>query len=417
MALALKPGTEWRTVYGRARAVAPEAFGDNRLPNYWGGRWRWEGVPEVATSPIDGSVITGPLRLDVDSAQRAVRDGFHEHRTWSVAPLTERKARVSAAVDDLSEHRDLLALLLVWEIGKTWASACAEVDRCIDGVRWYIGEVDGMLDGRTPLRGPVGNIAGWSHPMSVLMHAMLVQALAGTAAIAKVPADGGVNCLTLATALAGRHGLPFTLLSGSDSELSSVLANSKVIGKQHVLERKGLSCLGISESSDRGSLPGRIRKSFEDGKAHSRYVVRRSMFDEFLAAYLPVVRGLTFGHPLAVESPEDPLPVLGFGSLINDRKVKELQDAVDDAVGGGVPLHRGQLADGKFVPGQDTSAYFAPVSILEPPASSPLYHTEPGGPVDSIVLVDTEAELLAEMNVGNSVLAPSLIHAVTYGPA
>ena len=202
MSLALKPGTEWQTVYGRAQAVAPDAFGDDRLLNYWGGRWRLEGTPEAATSPLDGSEITGPPRLDAATAQFAVRESFYQHRTWSIAPLAERKARVSAAVDDLAAHRDLLALLLIWEIGKTWASACADVDRCVDGVRWYLEEIDRMLVDRAPLRGPVSNIASWNNPMSGLMHGMLVQTLAGNAAIAKAPTDGGVNCLTLATAVA-----------------------------------------------------------------------------------------------------------------------------------------------------------------------------------------------------------------------
>lgn len=91
--------------------------------------------------------------------------------------MTERKARISATLDALTEHRELLALLLVWEIGKPWKLAQADVDRAIDGVRWYVSEIDRMLADRTPLPGPVSNIASWNYPMSVLIHAMLVQAL------------------------------------------------------------------------------------------------------------------------------------------------------------------------------------------------------------------------------------------------
>lgn len=89
------------------------------------------------------------------------------------------------------------------------------MDRAIDGVRWYVDNIDAMLEGRTPLPGPVSNIASWNYPMSVLVHAMLVQALAGNAVIAKTPTDGGVACLTLAAALAVREGIPITLVSGS----------------------------------------------------------------------------------------------------------------------------------------------------------------------------------------------------------
>ncbi|WP_199433389.1 aldehyde dehydrogenase family protein [Qaidamihabitans albus] len=435
MTLALKPGTEWASVYGRARAAAPEAFHDDRLLNFWGGRWRREGAPEPAVSPIDGTEIAGPPMLDAVAAAKAVRASLNEHRTWSFASLAERRARVGAAADDLAEHRELLALLLVWEIGKTWRSATADVDRCVDGVRWYCEHIDGMLAGRTPLPGPVSNIASWNYPMSVLMHAMLVQALAGNAAIAKAPTDGGVGCLTLATALAARHGVPLTLVSGSGSELSAPLVRSDIIGclsfvggrntggavaadlvessTRHVLEQEGLNCWGVWEYSDWPTLAEHVRRSFEYGKqrctAYPRYVVQRALFDEFLAAYLPAVGEVSVGHPLAVTAPSDPLPELDFGPLISDAKAKDLRDTVDDAISrGGVPIHRGELDPGRFLPGQQRSAYFAPVAILEPPASSPLHHAEPFGPVDTIVLVDTEAELLSAMNASNGALVASI---------
>src|ERR1044071_10486967 len=50
----------------------------------------------------------------------------------------------------------------------------------------------------------------------------------------------------------------------------------------------------------------------------------------------------------------------------------------------------------------------APVAILTPPRSSPLFHAEPFGPVDTVVLVDTEAELLAAMNASNGALVATL---------
>lgn len=103
------------------------------------------------------------------------------------------------------------------------------------------------------------------------------------------------------------------------------------------------------------------------------------------------------------------MPDLDFGPLINGAKVKELNDAVDEAVAkGGIPLYRGSLDDGSFLPDQDRFAYLPPMAILAPPPSSPLFHAEPSGPVDTIVLVDTEAELLAAMNASNGALVASI---------
>ncbi|MEV7678344.1 MULTISPECIES: aldehyde dehydrogenase family protein [unclassified Streptomyces] len=435
LTLSLKPGTAWADAWERCLAVAPEAFQDDRVLNLWAGSWQSDGRALPATSPVDGSPIAGPPRLDAATAQQAVRACLDEHRVWRHVPLAERKARVGATLDALTEHRELLALLLVWEIGKPWRLAQADVDRAIDGVRWYVENVDRMLEGRTPLAGPVSNIASWNYPMSVLVHAMLVQALAGNAVIAKAPTDGGVACLTLASALAVREGIPVTLVSGSGGELSEALVRSPEIGcvsfvggrdtgariatavadlgKRHVLEQEGLNTWGIWNYSDWTALTAVIPKLFDYGKqrctAYPRFVVQRSLFADFLAAYLPAVRSIRLGHPLAVEQPGDPLPELDFGPLINAAKAKELADHVAEAISrGAVPLHEGSLSDGLFLPGQDTSAYLPPVTLLNPPPSSPLHHAEPFGPVDTIVLVDTEAELLAAMNASNGALVATL---------
>jgi acyl-CoA reductase-like NAD-dependent aldehyde dehydrogenase len=435
MTLILKPGTAWSDAWRRALSAAPEAFRDDRVLNLWGGRWRPDGLTLPATSPVDGSPIAGPPRLDAGTARQAVRAALDEHRSWRHVRLPERRARVAATLDALAEHRELLALLLVWEIGKPWRLALADVDRAIDGVRWYADGIEPMIAGRSALDGPVSNIASWNYPMSVLVHAMLVQALAGNAVIAKTPTDGGLACLTLASALARREGVPVTLVSGSGGELSEALVRSAEIGcvsfvggrdtgariatavadvgKRHILEQEGLNCWGLWEYSDWDAFGAQVPKLFDYAKqrctAYPRFVVQRSRFADFLAAYLPAVRSVRTGHPLAVAGPDGPLPALDSGPLINAAKAKELGDLVAEAIDrGAVPLHQGALDQGLFLPGQDTSAYLAPVTLLGPPPSSPLHHTEPFGPVDTIVLVDTEAELLAAMNASNGALVAAL---------
>ena len=139
------------------------------------------------------------------------------------------------------------------------------------------------------------------------------------------------------------------------------------------------------------------------------YVVQRRLFPAFLEAYLPVVGAVRFGHPLAVEDPDDPLPELDFGPVIHSAKASDLSAQFDEAVhGGGIPLFRGSVGDGRFLDVQDTSAYVAPACVLQPPASWSLHHAEPFGPLDSVVLVDTQAELLAAMNASNGSLVASI---------
>jgi acyl-CoA reductase-like NAD-dependent aldehyde dehydrogenase len=435
MSLHIKPGTSWHETYARCVAAAPEAFDSDRIRNLVAGEWQRSGAPGHHVSPVDGTPILGPPRVDLPAATSAVKAAVEQHERWSHVDLDERKRRVTEAVDALAAARDLLALLLVWEIGKPWRLACADVDRCIDGARWYVTQIERQMVGRAPLAGPVSNIASWNYPMSVQVHAELVQVLAGNAVIAKAPSQGGFHCLTLAHALMHRAGLPLTLLSGVGSQLGEVLIRGEGIGalafvggrangrkaatsladtgRRHMLEQEGLNTWGVWGFSQWGLLAGHLKKGFEYGKqrctAYPRYVVQRTLFADFLAAYLPVLQSLRFGHPLAVEHDEDSLPDLDFGPVIHADKATDLRERFDEAVrGGGTPLYRAALASGRFLPGQDRSAYAPPASVLAPPSSWSLWHSEPFGPLDSIVLVDTEAELVAAMNASNGSLVASI---------
>ena len=431
----VQKGGRWEDAYARCRSVAPEAFEPDRVSNLWNGDWQRAGDPTEATSPVDGGPIPGPPMLQLGQALEAVAAAKAEHQQWTNVDLDERRARVATCVDQLESHRELLALLLVWEIGKPWRQALTSVDRTVSGVRWYLDEIEPMLAGRQPLAGPVSNIASWNYPLSVLVHAMLVQLLAGNAVIAKTPTDGGLCALTLATAYMRRCALPVTLVSGSGSRLSPALVLNDDIGclafvggrdaggqiasqlvqtdKRHMLEQEGLNAWGIWEFSDWDTLARHLKKGFEYGKqrctAYPRYVVQRTLFDQFLAMYLPVVRSLAFGHPLAVAEPDDQPPDLDFGPLINAAKATELTQEVELAIQmAATPLFRATLESGWFLPGQDTSAYLPPVALLDPPGASALGHAEPFGPVDTVVLVDSQAELLAEMNASNGCLVASI---------
>ena len=435
MALQVKPGTSWDEVYARARSAAPEAFDADRILNLVGGDWQRVGEPGEHVNPVDGASVQGPPRVSHDEAVSAVGHALGEHKAWGEVDLDERKSRVQSAVDGLQGERDTLALLLAWEIGKPWKLACADVDRALDGVRWYLQEIDRQLEGRRPLPGPVSNIASWNYPMSVQVHAELVQCLAGNAVVAKTPSQGGFHTLTLAHAFMKRAGLPVSLLSGVGAQLGDVLIRSEEIGclafvggrangrkaatsladtgKRHFLEQEGLNAWGVWDFSQWDDLAAHMKKGFEYGKqrctAYPRYAVQRSLVPDFLEMYLPVVKSLKFGHPLAVENADDELPELQFGPLISATKAADLRAQYDEAVsGGGIPLYRGSLDDGRFLPGQDTSAYAAPAVVLEPPPSWSLRHAEPFGPLDSIVVVDSEAELLAAMNASNGSLVASV---------
>lgn len=435
MANMIAPGLAWPHLLGQLRAAAPEAFSsDGNVLNLIGGEWGHPGHGKHYATPVDGNELGRMPMIDLDTAKRAVRASAQEHEPWSQVDLDTRKARVASCLEQLRAHRDLIAHLLMWEIGKPLKLAQDDVDRCISGVEWYIGAIEGMVAGRTPL-GVISNIASWNYPYSVLMHAVLVQTLAGNAIIAKTPTDGGTYALTLGFALARRAGLPVSLVSGSGGQLSDALVRNPDVAclafvggksngrdiaaslydreKRYMLEMEGVNCYGIWEYSDWPALATQIKKGFAYGKqrctAYIRFIVQRRLFPKFLDTYLPAVKSLKIGNPTVVAGPEDQPPDLDFGPLVNSRKVEELRVMYSEAVGlGAVSLYEGELDPARFLPDQDISAYLAPIALLNVPRNARLHHNEPFGPIDTIVVVDRLEELVSEMNISNGNLVSSV---------
>jgi acyl-CoA reductase-like NAD-dependent aldehyde dehydrogenase len=431
----VKPEAQWDVLMTQFREIMPEAFTKNgHVMNQMCGQWRSPGNAKLFLSPVDGSPLGYYPMLDLEEGKEASRWAKSEFLSWSKMPLDERKARVAQCLEEFRRYQKLLAYMLTWEIGKPFSQTMVSVDRCITGVEWYLEAIGEMLEGRKPL-GLISNIASWNYPMSVLMHAALVQCLAGNAVIAKTPSDGGLFALSLATGFARRAGLPISLVSGSGGQLSEALVRNEAIdclafvggktngrdiaaafydkNKRYMLEMEGLNAYGIWNFSHWEKLAAQLKKGFEYGKqrctAYPRFVVQRSLFPDFLEMYLSVVKSLRFGHPLLVDNPDDAPPALDFGPLINSKKVEELNIMFTDALShGAVCLYKADIDDSMFLPGQDISAYFAPRAVLSPPHKTKMYQNEPFGPMDSFVVVDSVEELITEMNVSNGSLVCSL---------
>ena len=437
-------GGDWSVLYGTARSLAPEAFGaDGTLAGVWGGSWHTAGTPRSLRSPNDDSLLASALDIGVPTARQAVSAAAAESRAWAALPLEQRCARVQAATEALAANRETLALLLAWEIGKPVAQAYTSVDRTVEGVQWYVQEAGRLLHGTSPV-GLVSNIASWNYPLSVLIHSLLVQALAGNIALAKSPSAGGAASVTLAVALARQAGVPLCLVHGSGSLLGEVLIRSEEVDavafvggrahgrtvaaglldrrKRYMLEMEGVNAYGLWDFSDWALLETQLAKGYEYGKqrctAYARFVVERRLFPKFLETYQRAMSQLRVGHPLLAAAdgtlsggtPSDGgFPRLTYGPLISADKVRSLEGRIQEALQlGAVPIYQGGLDAANFLPGQDTAAYLAPTALLNVPRRSALYHAEPFGPLDTFVLVDTLDELIGEMNVSRGSLVATI---------
>src|SRR5271168_2472413 len=431
----IAPAAEWDTLVQKMKSQMPEAFAsDGRILNLIEGEWSELGFGRHYESAVDGRSLGRIPMLEVEPARRAVKFAKHESTAWAAVDFDQRRQRVTDCLQQLKKHRELIALLLIWEIGKPYAQALTDIDRCISGAEWYVENIEGMLGSRKPI-GLISNIASWNYPMSVLMHAVLVQVLAGNSVISKTPTDGSLYALSLTHSIARRCGLPVSLVSGSGGQLSEALVRNESVdclafvggktnggviastlydeNKRYILEMEGVNAYGVWKFSDWDNLAQQMRKGFDYGKqrctAYVRYVVQRELFPQFLQMYLGVLQKLQYGNPVMVENESDPLPKLDFGPLINSKKVEDLRVLYTEALGkGAISLYEASVGESMIFPNQDISAYVGPAALLNIPKNCRLYHSEPFGPIDTIVVVDHLEELITEMNVSNGSLVSSI---------
>jgi acyl-CoA reductase-like NAD-dependent aldehyde dehydrogenase len=434
-AVRILPAFGWEKLLAQTRALVPEAFNsERRILNLIGGTWQDPGYERPYKTPNDSTMLGALPFISYEVARNAVEFAAKEQAEWAQVDLDERRRRVQQCLNDMKANRDLLIPLLMWEIGKPYKVAEADVDRCISGVEWYVEKVEHMLGKRQPL-GMVSNIASWNYPLSALFHAVLVQVLAGNSAIIKTPTDGGLYALTISAAFARRAGLPISLVSGPGGDLSRALVSDPAVsclsfiggketgnaiaermemrGVPYMLEMEGINAYGVWEFSNWAELEKQIKKGFEYGKqrctAYVRFVVQRKLFPRFLDTYLKVVKSLRFGHPVASPLGIDTPPAFDFGPLISPGKAAELRADVNEAVQRGATcLFEAEFDDRCFIDGQDRSAYFGPTALLDIPRHCTLYHLEPFGPVDTFLVVDRIDELIHEMNVSNGSLVSSI---------
>ncbi|MBC7795764.1 MAG: aldehyde dehydrogenase family protein [Pyrinomonadaceae bacterium] len=435
MSKIVSPKVEFSGLLAQVKNITPEIFdSEGQFLNLVEGEWKFAGKQRDFISCVDGSNLGALPMLDRETTLKAVEFASAEFRAWSKTDLDERKRRVNDCLALLTENVELIAKLLMWEIGKTYKLAFTDIDRCIDGVKWYVENIEPMLQNRTPL-GLISNIASWNYPFSVLMHAVLSQALAGNAIIAKTPTDGGFISLSFAFALARRCGLPVSLVSGSGSQLSEILVRNEHIdclsfvggrssgrdiaaslidkNKRYMLEMEGVNTYGIWDFSDWDNLAKQLKKGYDYGKqrctAYVRFVVERRLFPKFLETHLDVLQSLKIGNPTLVDNEHDELPTLDFGPVIKAAQVTELNGLYTNALQtGATPLFEGKLDDSLFLPNQNKSSYLAPRSLVNLPKPAELYYREPFGPIDSIVLVNRIEELVGEMNISNGALVAAI---------
>jgi len=158
-----------------------------------------DGAAGERVSPNDARTLVARVaRASVAEADSAAEAAYRGWPAWRDRSLRERGVLLDRLAGELERDRHELAALEVWEAGKPWREADADVAEAIDFCRYYARQAQAELGARKMLcptgedntllyegRGPAVVIAPWNFPLAILTGMATAALAAGNTVILK----------------------------------------------------------------------------------------------------------------------------------------------------------------------------------------------------------------------------------------
>ena len=355
-----EPVAEWRRPPARrAMADALDRISDQLdtdIPVVIGGERRRTGRILPSLDPGCPSRVVARQHLaGPDDVADAISAAADAHRGWAATPPADRAAVLFGAAGWMRQRRIEIAALEVFEAGKPWAEADADVCEAIDFCEYYGREMLRLAAGgrvqsppgetnvlRYDPLGVVGVIAPWNFPLAIPCGMTSAALVAGNAVVLKPAEQTPATASVLVDAFEAA-GLPpgvLSFLPGIGSEIGGQMVDHPGISmiaftgslpvgleirrraaglvdgqrqlKRVVSELGGKNAIVVGHDADLDQVvPAVVHSAFgfagQKCSAASRLIVHRRLFDECLARVAEATAQLLVGHPQAPSTVVGPL--------------------------------------------------------------------------------------------------------------
>jgi RHH-type proline utilization regulon transcriptional repressor/proline dehydrogenase/delta 1-pyrroline-5-carboxylate dehydrogenase len=384
--------------------------------------------------PSDSAKVASRVHYaSAEQATRAVEAADRAFTGWRDTPIEQRAAVLHKVAVYFRKHRFHIAAWEVFEVGKPWREADADVAEAIDFCNYYAAEMQRLTAPRArnvpgewndylyEPRGVTAVIAPWNFPLAILTGMTAAALVAGNTVVIKpaeqssrvglflmealqaaeiptgvanfLPGDGEV----VGPALVNDPRVTTIAFTGSRAVGLSIIQHAAVVqpGQRHVkrviAEMGGKNAILIDDDADLdeavlGVLSSATGYSGQKCSAASRVIVIGSAYEPFVAKLKDAVASLRIG-------PADD-PATTVGPVVD----ADSRDRILKAIGDGKTSAKAQAT---LVPPPAIAerGYFVPVSLFEmtDPHHS-LCQDEIFGPVIAVLRAGdlTEALKIAE---------------------
>ncbi|MCL4312875.1 MAG: NAD-dependent succinate-semialdehyde dehydrogenase [Actinobacteria bacterium] len=371
------------------------------------------GEIERSFSPLSDSLLEGRIALAASAFKFYKTTSFEQRASW-----------MARAADLMESEREALARIATTEMGKTIASARAEVDKCARTMRYFAEHASDFLADEPvsttasssyvtyqPL-GPILAIMPWNFPYWQVVRFAAPALMAGNVALLKhapnVPQtalaiedlfvragfEEGVFQSLLIEAertqgILADDRVAAVTLTGSDRAGKIVATSAAKNLKKAVLELGGSDPFIVMPSAnlDRAveiGVMARVQNNGQSCIAAKRFIVHESVAREFEEKFIARMASLVVDDPMEEET--------DVGPLVSDRARQLLLGQVEDALNKGA-----ELLFGGMVP-ERPGFYYQPAVVRGIKPEMRMYREEVFGPVAAIYEVPNLEEAITLAN-------------------
>ncbi|MEV4764453.1 NADP-dependent succinic semialdehyde dehydrogenase [Micromonospora chokoriensis] len=388
-------------------------------------------MPHIATTnPATGQVLKTYEAMSTEQLDGAIERTHLAYQQLRATTVDQRARWMNAAADLLDAERDEIARIMTTEMGKTYASAQAEVTKCATAARFYADKAPAFLADepadsaavkatRAFIRyQPIGVVLAvmpWNFPLWQVMRFAAPALMAGNTGLLKHASNVPQTALLLEDVFR-RAGFPegafTTVLVGSDAVdrilsdprvRAATLTGSEPAGrsiaqiagrelKKTVLELGGSDPFVVMPSADvdraaEVATTARCQNNGQSCIAAKRFIVHTDVFDAFAEKFAANMAALRVGDPMDANT--------DVGPLASERGRDEVHAQVRDAVDNGATV----LCGGEL-PGGD-GWFYPPTVVTDLTPQMRMWSEEVFGPVAGLFRVSSYEEAIEVANGTN----------------
>lgn len=387
----------------------------------------------ISINPARPAQIVGiHQRAGAEHVDQAVEAAQAAFTTWSRTSAAERAELLFRAAKLIRGRKLTFCAWLVYEVGKNWAEADADVGETIDFLEFYGREALRLTNAKTPIQFPgernqlrylplgVGAvISPWNFPFAIMAGMTAAAIVCGNTVVLK-PSEDSPTIAAKFMELLEEVGLPDGVLNfcpGAGSEFGSALVEhpqtrfiaftgSKAVGlqiheraartqpgqnfiKRTILEMGGKDSILVDNDCDLdAAVQGVVASAFgfngQKCSACSRAIVDAAIYDVFCDRLQAAVAEIKTG---------DPVKNIYTGPVINERAYRKVLDYIEIGKTEGIILNGGhaiETAEGGF--------YIAPTVIKDVAPDARIALEEIFGPVLAVIKATDFEEALTIAN-------------------